>query len=305
MTSRRMLVLTASPSPHALPGLVWDALAAGATTDEAATAAVEPASQPYRVADDAAVRAAIEQTAGAAAVVLGEGDLLLRPEILDWIALARQGGAQAVAVETTGHILARRGAAAQLKAAGLTHVMVTLFGADAASHDWITAADGAFSRALRGLKQARAAGLRTQVLTPILRPTFRALPELVRRSLAIGVRGFEFRAPIGPDRKAHGLHPHLALAGPHVARAVQIAQAAKRSARIWGVPACALGEAAEATWARHGGQHTIDAATPTDGDRSRTQGEPCKTCAWTAHCGGPLDNYGPGFAGLSPRSTAP
>ncbi len=289
MPSRRTLVLTASPSPHALPGLQRRADAEGEA----------------RETTDVAVRAALETASLATAIVLGEGDQLQRAEVLGWIRQARSAGARAVAVETTGHVLARQGTAAQLKAAGLTHVFVALFGADAASHDWVVGAPGSFDRSLRGLKQARAAGLRTQLLIPILRPTFRALPDLIRRSLAIRVHGFEFRAPIGPDRVAHGLHPHLALAGPFVARAVQIARAAKRSAWTWGVPACVLGDAADAMIERHGGQTVIDAATPTGEDYARTAGEPCKMCAWSAHCPGPLASYGYGFAGLLPRTDAP
>lgn len=297
MPDARLLILTASPSPHVLPGLLGSETGRAAADDDVTRA----------------VSAALSRPGTPTSVVLGEGDVLLRRGLLDWVSAARAGGARAIAAETTGWLLAKPGVADRLVDAGLTHVLVPLFGAGAAAHDWIVETEGAFARSLRGLKRARAAGLRTRVIAPVLRPSFRTLPDLVRRSLAIGVSGFELRAPVGPDRDAHGLHPHLALAGPHIERAVQLARAAKRGVGVWGVPHCLLGEAAASAT---DGDVTLDLAAPppesrpsgpndaapTAGFRERIHGSPCASCARTAQCPGPLTSYvsQTGWAGIAP-----
>lgn len=250
--------------------------------------------------------AALAQVKPGDTVTFGEGDPLLQADVLTWLTGAKEAGAATVGVQTTGHVLAKKGAASQLKSAGLTDVHVILLGADAASHDWISGSDGSFRLALRGIKRANAAGLRTHILAPILRPTFRALPDLVRRSLALHVRSFAFHAPLGTEREAHGLHPHLALAGPHVQRAIALARLAKRRATTWGVPACVLADQSSAMQTPRSGHIVIDAAMPTTDYRDRIHGAPCNECGLRAHCPGPLATYAEqfGWGGLVPQQDA-
>jgi hypothetical protein len=118
-------------------------------------------------------------------------------------------------------------------------VTVPLCAAAADAHDYVTGSEGSFQRAVRGLRAARAAGLATRLLVPVLRPSHRGLDELVRRSLAIGVGGFVFMLPRGPDREAQPLLPtHPAL----------VARAARRPAVTLGFEAALLGEFSRAVW---------------------------------------------------------
>ncbi|MBP48406.1 MAG: hypothetical protein CMH53_10755 [Myxococcales bacterium] len=262
MSSRQTVVLTGSAVIHPLPGLYL----------------------PRPVVEAEQVEHALQSIAVSNSIRLQEGDLFTRAELPHWIGLLRERGFRAVAVQTSAWVLAKPGVARQLKQAGLTHIMVPLLGSAAPAHDWLTETKGAFSRTLRGIRQARSEGLRVRVLAPVLRPTFRGLPDLVRRALAIGVSAFEFRMPTDTDRVAQGYHPHPALAVPHVRAAIDLARRAERAASSTGIPLCLLKDAV-----RYASElQAIDTITAGDGEPEtpKVLGGPCEGCAAAERCGG-------------------
>lgn len=269
-------VLTGSPLSDGVHEAAWPLAAA-------ATAADVPA----------AIVAAI--AAGATELCFADGEVLLRAEVLDWLAAARTAGARRLHVWTDGRVLARPGAAQRLRAAGLSDAGVILFGADAAAHDYIAGSAGRFAAALKGLKAARKAGLRTGVVAPVLRPTYRELPSLVRRSLALGVARFEFVGGHGADRPKHGLLPHLEMAAPFVRAGVELATAAKRRARCWLIPHCLLEPPLDATnlpdLRAFSGLHLDPDARENGCHFRREQAAGCATCDLAACCRGPVATY--------------
>jgi MoaA/NifB/PqqE/SkfB family radical SAM enzyme len=82
----------------------------------------------------------------------GEPTLVPRlPELIRW---ARKQGFQRVNVTTNGRTLANPGTARRLADAGLTDLLVSLHGADAASHDDLTQTPGSFEQTTRGIRNA-------------------------------------------------------------------------------------------------------------------------------------------------------
>lgn len=234
--TRRALICTAGPglSPATPPGV--DPLR---LSTDAPGVAVET--------DTLLRRVALAQHSGADAIVFWDGDLLGRPDALEVLRAATSGAD--VEVFTAGGVLRGDDALATLRDAGLRRVTVPLCAAAAEAHDYITGTEGSFQRAVRGLRAARAAGLATRLLVPVLRPSHRGLDELVRRSLAIGVGGFVFMLPRGPDREAQPLLPtHPALVADSVVRALGVARAARRPAVTLGFEAALLGEFSRAVW---------------------------------------------------------
>ncbi len=272
----RAFVLTGSPARRLAPGLC-----------------LRLAGPAEALADDDAVRHAIGQarTAGATAITLTGGEVLARPQALDWLHAARSAGFRAVEVRTDGWLLAGAGAARRVVDAGATHVGVELLAHDGAAHDHLANEQGAFARALRALRSCREAGATTRVLAPILRPSFRSLPSMVRRALVLGVSGFDFIAIDGPDRLAHPLLADPAMAAPHVRTAIGAALAARRRVTTWSMPACLLGEY-DAYAVERSSPLLFDAsvqdAGPILNHFERHQGTPCEGCALASSCIGPM-----------------
>ncbi len=272
----RAFVFTGSPSRRPSPGLCL---------------ALEGPAAP--AADDAAIRKTIERAhaAGASALTFTGGEVLARPEALDWLHAARSAGFRAVEVRSDGWLLAGAGAAERVVAAGASHIGIELLAGDAVAHDHLAAEPGSFARALRALRASREAGAATRVVVPLLRGTFRSLPSLVRRALALGISGFDFVAIDGPDRPAQPLLAHPAIAAPHLRAAIDLARTARRRVSTWSVAECLLAEHADCAVER-GRPLLFDArrvdAGPIPNYFRRQHGTPCAGCTLTASCDGPM-----------------
>ena len=95
--------------------------------------------------------------------------------------MARDLGFSRVGVQSNGACLD----VAALADAGLTVVHLSLYGARAGAHDWVTRRQGSFDLVLRALGAARRAEVTAVVATVVTRSTFRGLaasPPLPPRS---------------------------------------------------------------------------------------------------------------------------
>jgi MoaA/NifB/PqqE/SkfB family radical SAM enzyme len=103
-------------------------------------------------AGDAAVRAAIAAAAReGAVVVLSGGEPTLNPSLIEYVRLAKRGGARAVELQTNAIRLADTALAGALAEAGVDRAMVSLHGSTAAISDAITGAPGTFAATVRGI----------------------------------------------------------------------------------------------------------------------------------------------------------
>lgn len=127
------------------------------------------------------IRAAVERARaeGATELVITGGEPLLLPELDEHVRHARELGFERVIVETNGMLLAYPDRARGLHGA---RVRVALPAADAALADVITEVPGGFALSLRGLSNAREAGLELEVSVPITAKNLEhvaAIPALV------------------------------------------------------------------------------------------------------------------------------
>ncbi|MBI5609374.1 MAG: radical SAM protein [Deltaproteobacteria bacterium] len=303
----RCRINTASPCIHPWPTLICPVC--GPLREASAGDALQPGNQQAcgeAQAVLAAVRAGL--AAGHRHFDLLGGELLLRPEALDLLTQARRDGAQGLAVWTSGTLLARPQAAARIRQAGATQVVVGLFGDSPAAHDYVAGTDGHFQRVLAGLRAARAAKLGVWVAAPLLRPTFRGLPGLVQKTLPAGIAGVHLWAPPGPDRSSQPLLAPLAIMAPWLQAALTILATAKRPWRIDGVPACLLGEWAQLQpeWPLWRAMEPLAAEPETAGDANEFAAT-CADCTWRSSCVGvpAARARGHGWLGLQPRTDAP
>lgn len=119
------------------------------------------------------------------------GEPLIHRDILALVATAAAAGARPSLI-TNGALLPRKIAA--LAAAGLDQVVVSLDGADSASHDTIRATPGLFARAVAGLDAARRRGLYCRVNTVAGPHNYRQLPALRDLLATLGVEQWEVSA---------------------------------------------------------------------------------------------------------------
>ncbi|MCB9574416.1 MAG: radical SAM protein [Kofleriaceae bacterium] len=91
-------------------------------------------------------------------VVIRHREATLRRDLAGHVRDLVARGAASVALVSNGRLLLYPARARELARAGLTRIIVKLFGLDAAAHDAHTRVDGSFDQAARGVAAARAAG---------------------------------------------------------------------------------------------------------------------------------------------------
>lgn len=121
------------------------------------------------------------------ALILSGGEPLLRPDLYEIAARARQLGLH-LSLSSNGTLLDATHAA-RLHAAGFDYVGVSLDGMEA-THDRFRRCPGAFRQALGGLRAARRAGLRVGVRMTLTEANAGELPEVVALTEAEGIDKF-------------------------------------------------------------------------------------------------------------------
>ncbi len=140
--------------------------------------------------DTAAALAVVDDlaSAGVPLVLLSGGEPLLRPDLFEIAARARDRGV-ATALSTNGTLI-DAAVARRLIGAGVAYAGVSLDGATAATHDRIRGVAGAFDRAVAGIRACVDAGLRCGVRVTVTRANLDELEPLLDLAVALGVDRF-------------------------------------------------------------------------------------------------------------------
>ncbi len=118
---------------------------------------------------------------GAKRLNLHGGEVTLRDDLPKILVLARKLGFEQITVVTNGIRFSDPGYTRSLKDAGATNLRFSIHAGDAAIHDAIVAIPGAFERALKGIVNARAAGLPLGMNFVLIRKNVAALPDFLER----------------------------------------------------------------------------------------------------------------------------
>lgn len=97
------------------------------------------------------VRRMMQSVPGVSEVMFTSGEPTLHPRLPEYVRWARDGGFATVGLITNGRRLAYRPYARELLENGLNHVLVSIHGPDAATHDGLTRTNGSFVQALAGM----------------------------------------------------------------------------------------------------------------------------------------------------------
>lgn len=145
--------------------------------------------------------------AGARLLIFDGGEPLMRDDIYQLIAHAQSVGLQPT-LGTNATLLSTE-AAERMKKAGIRSLSISLYGADAKSHDDFCGMEGSWERAMAGIHNVATAGIPFQINTCIYRHNlaqFDAIINLARNLRALAIEIFHY-VPAGRGKE----QPDLAL----------------------------------------------------------------------------------------------
>jgi radical SAM protein len=130
-------------------------------------ACATPLRDPLELSTDEGKRVLDQVRAmGTPLMILTGGDPAKRPDLVEIVRYGASIGLT-MALTPSGTPLTTKALLAELKAAGLSRLAVSVDGPDAATHDAFRRVDGSFEQSLRILREGRALGLEVQINTSV------------------------------------------------------------------------------------------------------------------------------------------
>jgi MoaA/NifB/PqqE/SkfB family radical SAM enzyme len=237
----------------------------------------------------------------AATIVFTGGEPSLRGDFLDLVRYARAIGFREVQLQTNGQLLAYPAFARACVEAGVTEVSPALHGHVAALHDFLTGREGSWACTVRGIENARAAGLPVLTNTVVTKPNRRHLAAIARLLVERGASQVQFASvhPVGSAaRNFDSIVPRMSLLLDELFRALDVAAAAGVRGMTEAVPLCLLRgrEEVAAEWiipdaAVFDAEGTIEDYREFRVREGKAKGPPCRRCALDRVCEGPWREY--------------
>lgn len=248
-----------------------------------------------------AVRLLGEARRRADAIVFTGGEPTLRRDFLDLVREARRLNYRVIQLQTNGQMLAYPGFARACAEAGVTEVSPALHGHVAALHEFLTGREGSFGFTLRGIENARAAGLPVLTNTVVTKPNRRHLSAIAWLLADRGVSQmqFAFVHPVGTAMvNFDSIVPRLSLLRDELYRAFDVALGAGVRVMTEAVPLCFLPgrEELAAEWiipdaAVFDAEGTIDDYRAFRLSEGKAKGPRCRRCVLDRVCEGPWREY--------------
>jgi AdoMet-dependent heme synthase len=127
-------------------------------------------------------------TLGNPILILTGGEPLLRGDIFEIASYGKKAGLRVVMAPNGTLVTEEK--AANMKAAGISRISVSIDFPDAALHDSFRGVKGAFDGALMGIKRAIEAGVEVQINSTITKLNVTYLPEMVNLAIKCGAVAF-------------------------------------------------------------------------------------------------------------------
>ena len=159
------------------------------------------------------------------------GENTIRPDFCALVRCARKAGFKKIAVATNGRMFSYPAFAEAALAAGLTEIIFSIHGHNAALHDGLTGVPGSFLQLLRGIENIRKLFKGTVATnTAITRRNFRSLPEIGAFIDGFGFRNSEF---IYADPTYGGVKDNFAELMPRISECAPYMRACLDLAAGW------------------------------------------------------------------------
>ena len=213
------------------------------------------------------------------AVVFAGGEPTVAEDLPARIRAARADGVARILLQTNGRRLAYAAYLEELIEAGLTHLEISLHGADPTVHDYHTRIEGSFKQTARGVMLATRSPLTVAVTTVVTRSNFRHLAAIARLLRKLGVQAWMISAarPLGAAEDEHSsVPPRLGMLPDYLGAALRDAKGIEVT--FSGIPPCVVPSARVVAF------RSVD-------PRGLAHSETCATCQVRSACGGPAVGY--------------
>jgi len=251
---------------------------------------------PVAAAEDACREALLR---GARRLVLLGGEPTLHPQLSDIIGNARKLGFSVVQIVSNGRRLKDRSFVAELKAAGLDGVGISVHGAAAKTHERLTQRRGSHGEVRAALAQLTECGLWISSNTVVTRSNYMECKDIVAMLLGFAVIRAQFAVmnPASIRGEVADLAISPAEVAPWLCGAVRFGREKGFLCIVEGMPLCLMpgleSHAAEATlpalWVADPGRGPDLDAFSWRADKGRAS--VCATCNRHAQCAGTYPEY--------------
>ncbi len=259
----------------------------------------------------------LEKRATCEAVVFTGGEVSLREDLIEMVRFAKKAGYRSIQIQTNGRRMSYMPFLDALIEAGATEFAPALHGSDAATHDTLTQAKGAFRQTLKGIINARKRGMPVILNTVIVEQNYKQLPAMTTLFGQLGIpqAQFAFVHALGSaEEHFERVVPRYSELRPWLHEALKIGERAGIRMMTEAVPFCMMigmerfvAERIMPHTAIVDGQREIQSYAEYRWNEGKLRGPPCETCTWAQHCEGPWREY-PGRFGwdeFTPRDDDP
>lgn len=242
-----------------------------------------------------------ERKRGIRGVVFTGGEPTLHPDLPRAVKAARELGYTEVQVQTNARRLVYPDYCSELKDAGVTEIAPALHGSCAKTHDGLTRCAGSFVQTVKGMINAKKAGMSLVANIVVTSRNYRELPELAYMLLGLKVDHFQFAFvhPIGSawsNRKS--IVPRITDAIPYIKRGLAAGIKAGVSCCTEAIPLCLMqgyekriGERVVHLGPVEDADIYMDNFDPYRRESSKAKTTLCAKCVYFRYCEGPWKEY--------------
>lgn len=164
---------------------------------------------------------------GATYLELIGGELTIRPDAIPLVRFAKKLGFKDIVMSTNGRVYSYPEYTRKMLAAGLTHIIFSIHGHNAATHDALTRTPGSFEQLLAGFNNFVKLGFdNIGSNTTIVKQNYKYLPEIGEFIYSLGVRNAEFIFVDpnygGANKDFHKLVPKISDVAPYAHKCLDI-----------------------------------------------------------------------------------
>jgi len=127
---------------------------------------------------------------GLSGIKLTGGEPLMHPRFAELLWIARRENLS-LSIETNG-VLCTREVAKEISRSHVKFVSVSIDGADAKTHEWIRGVPGCFEKTINGVKNLVSEGIRTQIITTLVRRNAIHIDDLAKMAQDLGAESIKF-----------------------------------------------------------------------------------------------------------------
>ncbi|MBI4249178.1 MAG: radical SAM protein [Elusimicrobia bacterium] len=248
------------------------------------------------VLEKAAAALKQHQAAGVDRLVIGGGEPTLCENLGAVLRLAGAMDFEHVQLRTNGRLLADPARCRAVVEGEVDEYAVSVHGAVAAAHDFLTQSPGSLIQTLAGIQNLKKLGQRVAVCVRVVKSNYRNLPEIVQLAAALKGDRCEFTFVDASDKigdEQDWLIAKQEMAGPWIKKAVLAGRRLGLPMTVSGVPPCVLGGE---SWTRQvcafPGPVRFNAGAPCfPGQSPAAKGPKCDSCRLFDSCAGPSLAY--------------